>query len=177
MKAVLRCPVIECRKKFPYDTSKGWPDFCPHCKTDINNYRADDDIVCPAFLSPKSKNNDAIARKIMDGSEDRMHLAAAAAGVSSSEMAGLKITDINDRRDAEISAMPVNNPVTQHMAAMGHNPWQGGQGLDAAANAHNGPLPYAGARARSQLQRALPPVGQAPLPLEIVGNPNYRPRV
>jgi hypothetical protein len=77
MAVVLKCTA--CREKFKYDVSVGWPDNCPLCKTDINNYRADDDIVCPAFLSPKSKANDKVARDIMDGSERRVEMAAAMA--------------------------------------------------------------------------------------------------
>src|SRR5258707_8478713 len=113
---VLKCPV--CEKKFKYDVSEGWPDFCPLCAHAMGNDRPDDEIVMPAFLSQKSKNNDAVARQIMDGSEQRAEMAAAMAGVPVSEMSGLKVTNLNDRRDAEVAAMPVNNPVSQHMAAM-----------------------------------------------------------
>lgn len=112
----------------------------------------------------------------MDGSETRAHLAAAAAGVPVSEMSGLKITDISDRNDMQVSERPVVNDVTRHMAAMNHNPWQGGQAIQAASEAHNGPHPYAGARARAALQKSLVPVGMAPLPLEIANNLYYRPR-
>ncbi len=113
---VLKCPA--CEKKFKYDVSEGWPDFCPLCSHKMGNDRPDDEIVMPAFLSQKSKNNDAVARQIMDGSEQRAEMAAAMAGVPVSEMSNLKITNLNDRRDAEVSVMPVNNPVSQHMAAM-----------------------------------------------------------
>ena len=178
MAVVLRCPA--CREKFKYDVSVGWPDRCPICKEDINNYRADDDIVCPAFLSPKSKANDKVARDIMDGSETRANMAAAMAGVPASEMDNLKITNLNDRRDAEIAAMPVNNPVSQHMAQMQARGMPVGfgagnaQAQGHAANAHTGSEPYAGIRTRNRVQNALRPVGMAPLPLEITNNPNYR---
>lgn len=181
MAVVLRCPA--CRKKFKYDVSVGWPDTCPLCNTDINNYRADDDIVMPAFLSPKSKANDAVARQIMDGSETRAQLAAGVAGVPVEEMNNLKITDLNDRRDSEISAVPVNNAVTQHMANMQRQGMQVGFGTNAAdamgraATAHTGADAYAGMRTRNMLQQKMTPIGQAPLPLEISDNPNYRRRV
>jgi uncharacterized protein (DUF983 family) len=42
---LLRCP--KCREKFRYDVSEGWPDECPLCHVDINNRRADDDVVMP----------------------------------------------------------------------------------------------------------------------------------
>ena len=34
----LKCPL--CEKKFKYDVSEGWPDFCPLCGADINNRSA-----------------------------------------------------------------------------------------------------------------------------------------
>jgi len=174
----LKCPA--CEKKFVYDVSVGWPDRCPLCKTDINNYRADDDIVCPAFLSSKSRANDKVVRDMMDGSETRANMAAALAGVPASEMSNLKITNLNDRRDSEVSAMPVNNPVSQHMARMQAQGLPVGfgagnaQAQGHAAAAHTGSEPYAGARARNRIQSQLRPVGMAPLPLEITSNPNYR---
>ena len=171
----LKCP--GCEKKFKYDVTDGWPDFCPMCGHKMGNDRPDDEIVMPAFLSQKSRNNDAVARQIMDGSEQRAEMAAAMAGVPVSEMSGLKITNLNDRNDAQVSAMPVNNPVTQHMAAMGYNGWQGGIGPQMAANAHTDRYDaYAGRREHSRIQRAIPPIAQPPMPLEIVGNPNYRRR-
>lgn len=178
MAVVLKCPV--CEKKFKYDISQGWPDFCPLCSADINNRRADDDVVVPAFLSQKSKNNDKVARDIMDGSETRAQLAASMAGTDVSEMANLKITDLNDRNDAQFSAPEVRNPVTERMAAMQAAGLPTGFGTNAsdamarAADSHVGDAPYAGLRERNRLQRLLPPVGQAPLPKQITENPNYR---
>lgn len=166
MAVVLRCPA--CREKFKYDVAKGWPDNCPLCKTDINNYRADDDIVCPAFLSQKSKNNDAVVRQMMDGSEQRAEMAAALAGVPVSDMADLKITNINDRRDAEIAAMPVINPVTQQMAAMQARgmPTGFGAGADTSGIAsgaitvngriRQGIAPRAGVSAMDHLKTSIP---------------------
>ena len=188
MAVVLKCPA--CREKFKYDISEGWPDACPICKVDINNRVPDNVVVMPAFLRQKSKNNDAVARGIMDGSEKRAELAAATAGVPVSEMAGLKITDLNDRNDAEYSAKDEVNDVTRHMDFIKSRGGQVGfgstQGAEFAAQAHapvmiDGQLktiePYAGARARNRVQAAMPPIGQAPLPKEISDNPNYRSRV
>ena len=186
---VLRCPA--CREKFKYDVSHGWPDECPICHTDINNRRDDDDVVMPNILSFRTKNTDKVARDMMDGSEKRVELAAQMAGTTTEEMSSLKITDLNDRKDAEFSVKEVVNPVTQHMAAMqaagmptGFGAGAGGSEFAAQAHAPvtiNGKLqtvePYAGNRARNMVQRALNPIGQAPLPLEISGNPNYRPRI
>jgi hypothetical protein len=176
---LLKCPA--CREKFKYDVTDGWPDCCPICKTDINNRRDDDDVVMPNILSFKTKNNDGVARQIMDGSETRVELAAAMAGVPVNEMSGLKITDLNDRNDAEFSAKEVVNPVTQQMdmikARGGQIGFGSTQAQEFAAQAHTGVEPHAGLRARNRIQAHMAPIGQAPLPLEITNNPNYRPRV
>ena len=176
MAVILKCP--KCRGKFKYAAGE-FPDNCLLCGEDINNRRDDDDIVCPAFLSQKSKNNDKVARDIMDGSEQRAEMAAVMAGTSVSDMSGLKITDLNDRNDTQFATKDVVNPVTQHMAAMQAQGMPVGFGSNAdaqarAAAAHTGDAPYAGLRERNRLQRLLPPVGQAPLPYQITLNPNYR---
>ena len=77
MAVVLKCPA--CLEKFRYDISVGWPDLCPLCHVDIKNRRADDDVVCPNILSFKTKKTDAVARDIMNGSEQRVEMAAAMA--------------------------------------------------------------------------------------------------
>lgn len=178
MAVVLKCPA--CREKFKYDVSKGWPDACPLCKVDINNNREDDDVVVPAFLSQKSKNNDGVARQIMDGSETRAQMAAAMAGTDVSEMSGLKITDLNDRNDTQFAAKEVINSVTERMAAMQAAGLPTGFGTNAsdamarAAASHTGDAPYAGLRTMKTMQQKLSPIGQAPLPTQITENPNYR---
>jgi hypothetical protein len=178
MAFILKCPA--CEKKFKYDVSEGWPDYCPLCAHKMGNDCPDDEIRMPAFLSQKSKNNDKVARDIMDGSETRAGLAAAMASVPVSEMSGLKITDLNDRNDTQFATRDVVNPVTQHMDAMQRQGMPVGFGVpnaDAqarATQAHSGDAPYAGLRERNRLQRLLPTVGQAPIPLEISNNPNYR---
>lgn len=178
MAVILKCPA--CREKFKYDVSNGWPDECPLCSTDINNRVPDNVVVVPAFLSQKSKNNDKVARDIMDGSETRAELAAQMAGTSVDEMAALKITDLNDRNDTEFAAVTVRNEVTQRMDAMQAAGMPTGFGTNAsdamarAAASHTGDAPHAGLRAMKNLQSKLAPIGQAPLPLQITNNPNYR---
>jgi len=178
MAVILKCPI--CREKFKYDVSQGWPDECQVCHSDINNRVPDNVVVVPAFLSQKSKNNDKVARDIMDGSEKRAEMAAAMAGTDVSEMSGLKITDLNDRNDTQFSAKDEVNDVTRHMDAMQAAGLPVGFGSNAAdamgraAQAHTGDTPYAGLRERNRLQRLLPPIAQAPLPKQISDNPNYR---
>src|ERR1035437_6387204 len=176
MAILLKCPA--CREKFKYDVTDGWPDTCPICKTDINNRRADDDVIMPNIFSAKSKNNDKVARDIMDGSEKRVDLAAAMAGTSREDMAGLKITNLNDRNDTQWSAPEEHNAVTQRMAEMQARGMPTGFGVaeaqSFAAQSHTGSEPYAGLRARNRVQAALPPIGQAPLLKQTTENPNYR---
>jgi hypothetical protein len=175
---ILKCPI--CREKFKYNVADGWPDNCQICGEDINNRVPDNVVTVPAFLSQKSKNNDKVARDIMDGSVQRAEMAAAMAGTDVSEMSGLKITDLNDRNDAQFATKEVRNEVTQRMDAMAAAGLPTGFGTNAAdamaraAAAHTGDAPYAGLRERNRLQRLLPPVGQAPLPKQITENPNYR---
>jgi len=178
MAVILKCPA--CREKFKYDVSQGWPDECPICKTDINNRRADDDVVMPNILSFKTKNNDKVARDIMDGSVQRAEMAAVMAGTSVEDMAGLKITNLNDRNDTQFATKDEVNDVTRHMDVMKAQGMPVGfgagsaQAMGQAAQAHVGDSPYAGLRERNRLQKFLPPIGQAPLPRQITDNPNYR---
>jgi len=179
MKVILRCPL--CREKFKYEVSDGWPDDCPLCHERIAHDREDDDVVIPYFLSDKTKKTDGVARQIMDGSETRAEMAAAMAGVPVSEMNGLKVTNLNDRNDSEQAAVKVNNSITQHMDQMRARGmpvgFQQQQAREAAAIAHTGSEPYAGARMRSKLRNihAAGSMVSAPemVPLEIRGNPNY----
>ncbi len=178
MAVILKCPI--CREKFKYDVSQGWPDQCQVCGEDINNRVPDNVVTVPAFLSQKSKNNDQVARQIMDGSETRANMAAAMAGVDVAEMSSLKVTNLNDRNDTQFSAPEVVNPVTERMAAMQAAGMPTGFGTNAsdamarAAAAHTGDTPYAGLKERNRLQRLMQPIGQAPLPKQITDNPNYR---
>jgi hypothetical protein len=144
-----------CRGRTPFNGS--YPRFCCHCGADTAPPVDDGVIACPAFLSAKTKATDKVYRDAEKGSEFRMHAAAEMAGVPASEMADLKITNMNDRRDAEIAAMPVVNDVTRMMDAMpkgspfGFNAGMGGQGVELSPDVQAGPFPNAGARMRTAL--------------------------
>lgn len=97
----LRCPV--CREAFPWKAEEPFPSHCMVCRAYIGHNRADDDVVMPFFRSAKMSRTDQVYRDIEAGSEKRVHLAAEAAGCDPSDMAALKITDMNDRSDAEIA--------------------------------------------------------------------------
>ncbi len=142
MAVSLRCP--SCREKFPWDTAKGWPRFCAMCGTDISA-KDDDAVVMPNILSFRSKIPDKAARDYMDGSEKRVHMAAELAGTSAEDMSSIKVTDLSDRMDVPAN-IPVNNPVTQFMAA---NPGVGGMqanGVEYSAQVQTGPSPNVGAK-------------------------------
>lgn len=145
MAVMLRCPKVECKKKFPWDTSLGWPRFCAMCGADIAC--ADDDAVTmPNILSFRSKVPDKVARDYMDGSEKRVHMAAELAGTSAEDMSSLKVTDLTDRRDMIQPVAPVNNAVTQFMA---QHPGVGGMtsnGAEYANQVQSGPHPNVGAK-------------------------------
>lgn len=139
-----RCPDMDCRKTFPWDTKEEPPSLCPHCGY---SYREVDDNVIhmPNILSAKSKSIESVARGIMDGSEARAHMAAEAAGVPVSEMSSLKITDLNDGRQNEFATRDVSNPVTDVMkAAPGITGFQP-NGAAFAAGTSQGPYARAGA--------------------------------
>ncbi len=148
MAFALRCP--ECRGKFAWKPDKGHPRHCPLCDADINNDRDDADVVCPAILKPKTAFIDNYYRNMEKGSEHRAELAAEAAGTSVADMSNLKITNLNDRRDAEIAAMPVNNAVSQLMAT-GIGGFQGDNGAAYSAGVQSGVAPNVGASMMTKL--------------------------
>ena len=98
----MKCP--ECEGKFPWVPTDGHPKACPLCGFDTSLPEDASAIVLPAFLTNVSRNSDNLYRAMEKGSEFRAQVAAEQAGVPVSEMAGLKITNLNDRRDTEIAA-------------------------------------------------------------------------
>lgn len=156
MAVMIKCP--ECKGKFSWNIeADGWPDECPFkgCGFVMAHNRADDDVVMPFIRSAATKATDKVYRDMEAGSEVRAQAAADLAGVPVSEMSGLKITNLNDRKDAEVAAMPVNNPVSQFMQA---NPqaagFRGGDGLGYSAAVGTGPAPNVGAKMRTVVQNA-----------------------
>ncbi len=143
--AVLRCPKAECRQRFQWDVSKGFPRFCAMCGADISC--ADDDaVVMPNILSFRSKIPDKAARDYMDGSEKRVHMAAELAGTSAEDMSSIKVTDLSDRMDVPAN-IPVNNPVTQFMAQNPQAPvGYRSDGAQYSTQVQSGPFPNVGAK-------------------------------
>ncbi len=160
-----KCP--ECSGKIPYVPSEGCPKECSFCGFDTSLPDDASAIVLPAFLSTASKNNDKLYRDMEKGSEFRAHAAADMAGVPVSEMSGLKITDLNDRRDAEISAKDTEARAAAARLGMKSldAPFQAngaefGAGIasgEVTVNGHtqHGIEPRAGSRAQSRIQKAF----------------------
>ncbi|HSV26174.1 MAG TPA: hypothetical protein VLJ17_24510 [Xanthobacteraceae bacterium] len=149
----LKCPHCEEKFLWQFSDKNQWPKHCPECGEYVGNDRADDDIVMPNILSPSTKSNDRLYRDMETASEQRVHAAAEMAGCDASDMSGLKITNLNDRRDAEIAAMPINNEVTRAMAAPNADRAMGFQanGAMLSPDVMSGPAPNAGARMRTVL--------------------------
>lgn len=145
-----RCPDMDCRKTFPWDSADDPPCLCPHCGYSYAE-RDENVIYMPNILSDRTKSIEAVARGVMDGSEARAELAAEAAGCSVSEMSALKVTDLNDGRQSEFATKDVSNPVTQVMAqAPGLTGFQP-NGSAFAAGTTQGPYARAGAGFASKL--------------------------
>ena len=174
----------ECRGRTPFNGT--YPRFCSHCGADTSPPVDDGTIACPAFLSAKTKATDKVYRDTERGSEIRMQAAAELAGCDPSEMSNLKITNMNDRRDAEIAAMPVVNDVTRMMDAMpkgnpfGFNANQYGGGVELSPDVQAGPYPNAGARMRTAIHgfhsQFTGGVASSDMPAQETMQPGYRRR-
>lgn len=153
----LRCP--DCREAFPWDPKAVWPNFCPLCRSDINNDRADDDIPMPNLRLARTKSIDAYYRTMETASEKRVEMAAEQAGCSPSDMSDLKITNLNDRRDAEVAHIDVKNAVTQRMDEMAAKGMPTGFGVpnadEYAGAVRSGPHPNAGAKTLKSMQTIM----------------------
>lgn len=171
LKFKVRC--TSCQEKF---SSPVWPPkSCPACGHFADP--DDDDRICmPSIKTMRTAHIDKTYREMEAASEQRVLQAAEAAGCDPSEMSGLKITDLNDRKDAEIAAKytpTVIDAQIQHLnqAAVqrGQAPQFGFQRNDFGYEGGTGvgAYPNAGAHARVALQRALPPVANPPEPLQV----------
>jgi hypothetical protein len=147
-----RCP--SCRDVFPMPDG-AWPETCPACGYDTS-IPDREEVQLPAFLSPRVASEDRLYRDVERGSEQRVHLAAEAAGCDASDMASLKITNLQTGKGAEPIPVP-QNPVTQRMAEMEARGMPTGfgaasAGLLAGAQVQSGHYPNAGARFQTHLR-------------------------
>ena len=152
MAYALICPL--CSGKFRWNPLDGYPDSCKLCHASIGSGRADDDISMPAIIGARTKVADETYRQLETTSEYRASQAAELAGCSVSDMSEVKVTNIRDNlRQGEIAAVPVNNEVTQRMAAMqarglpvGFNQ---GAGAGYSSTVAEGAFPNMGAKMRT----------------------------
>ena len=111
-----QCP--SCGKQFAFE---GIPRFCPHCSYDTQEETLSEVICSPGILRGKSRGVDNIYKAEEEASQFRAHQAMEM-GLSTEEANGLKITNMRDNAQiGETSEIPVNNPVSQAMAAQPQN--------------------------------------------------------
>lgn len=153
MAVILKCP--KCEQKYRWNAAiETAPEYCPNQDCDWQDTKWDDSVVTMPFIkSARTKANDQVYRDIERSSEVRAEQAAVMAGVPVSEMAGLKITNLNDRKDAEIAAPPVPN-IGQKYAPNGAEFSAGIASGDVTVNGQTarGIAPRAGMRALSGLK-------------------------
>jgi len=177
----LKCP--DCSRKFKWDTALPYPQDCPLCGAFVGSDRPDTEVCAPHIkLSTGAlKSADQVYRQMEAASENRVYQAAELAGCDASDMASLKITDLNDRRDAPQAAVMAPNPVSdfmqQHPNAAG---FRGGAGLSYSSAVSAGPEPNSGARMRGVLQQHHAEISHgtavADRPAEETMAPTYRRR-
>lgn len=146
----LRCP--ECNRRFKW-RDETLPDTCPLCEAVIGT--DEPDTVTAPYIHLKSgalASADMVYRQMEESSEQRVQAAAELAKCDPSEMSSLRVTNLNDRRDAPVAAMQLPpNPVSQLMANGVGGFGQNGMGYsDAVAS---GPHPNAGARVQALLRQ------------------------
>lgn len=153
----IRCP--DCRKTFPWDIAKGFPERCLNleCKSHIGLTEEQViDIPMPFLASAKNKSVDQVYRQMEAGSEFRANLAAEMTGATKEEMSSLKITDLKTgQRQGDIAMPAVNNPVSQMVEAP-KSPFgfQGSNGLGFSGPVASGAFANAGAKFQSVLRNA-----------------------
>jgi hypothetical protein len=178
----LKCP--ECRGKFKWDVSRGFPKRCPLCCEDIGADDSDE-VVMPFISKSSRKSPDKLYRDMEKGAETRATLAAEMLGVPKSEMSSMKMTNMRDGlREGDIAAMPVNNAVTQRMAQMGTDGFStNGQPINGAMLSpavQTGPHPNAGAHMAATLKNlhgSNSPQLRSDIPAIETQMPGYRSRV
>ena len=127
MAQVLVCN--KCRFRIPYNGD--WPDECPNCANDMA-LPDGDAVTLPAFNSWRAKANDKVYRDIEAASIERAREAASIAGVPEAEMSHLKITNLNDRRDAETNAITTDTAAAAARLGMAGGPQAGFSGMGGA---------------------------------------------
>ena len=149
----LRCP--DCRRVFPWQDTSSLPDYCPLCGSYVGiETPADGTFVPKAPAIGRSHDSpNAVYRQMETASIARAEQAADMLGVSKSETAHMKITNMKDNaREGESAAISRPNPVSQLMQQY---PQQvavaQAQGAAYAAATRSGPYPGAGDAVRQMV--------------------------
>jgi hypothetical protein len=180
-----QCP--ECTGQFDYlhhpnITDDPAPRFCPLCgyDTDADAQPLTVAVTAPHLTKGAARNVDGIWEAEQRGAEHRA-LMAQSMGLDSAEAANLKVTNMMDAQVGEITAPPLNNPVTQIMerAPQGTFGFVNGaqQGIGYSQLAHTGVAPNAGLKMLRSVKiqhSEYAPVSD--LPAKETQEPGYRPR-
>lgn len=166
MSYALRCP--HCRKKFPWDPMTEKPNKCKLCGEPVGGNIDNDGVVMPFIRSAKTTATDKIYRDMERGSEVRAERAAELTGSSVSDMAALKITNMNDgmragdvaiHREAD-AAMARIQATTKAPVGFAQNGSEYASGVSTGAISINGQIvtgiePNAGAKVAQRVQRIM----------------------
>ena len=153
-----RCP--SCARLFDYDhhpsiEADPLPEECPY-ECGFRSGAMPPGLVAPHLGSVAVVASvDNVIRGMEDGARIRAQMGQELHGMDTADAAQLHLTNQRDRlRPGDISAMPVNNQVTQMMAAAppGTLGFRDGLGLSSAVS--TGPYPNAGLRAMMDVKAA-----------------------
>lgn len=136
----------------------------------------------PFIRSAATKAADGVYRQMETASQYRAERAAEMAGVPVSEMADLRITNLRDNlRQGDIAAMPVDNSVTQAMAAAPATTGFQAGGVEFSGAVGTGAFPNMGARTQHMVRSHFAATGQghasSDRPAAETQMPGYRRRV
>lgn len=124
------------------------PDTCPICKQYIGS-DGKDEVAAPFISKSSRKVADLVYRDMEQKSEVRAQLAAQETGLSTSDVAHLKVTNMRDnQREGDTAFVPEVNPVSKSMNAApqmtGFSAGAAQLGIQASAGTKVGPFPRAG---------------------------------
>lgn len=181
-----QCP--DCQGQFDYlhhpnVEADPAPRFCPLCGYDTEadqHEQLSATVTAPHLLKGAARNVDGIWEAEQKGAEFRAHMAQEM-GLDAGEAASIKISDMRDAQVGEITAVPVNNAVTQVMdrAPPGAVGFVDGaqRGLGYSQAAHTGIYPNVGThflRGLKDRHSEYAPVSD--MPANETQSPGYRRR-
>ena len=180
MAVILKLKGPDCAETFKWPGEQKWPDFCPHCRAQLNT-RGDDEICMPFIGRPQTKATDSVYRRMEAGGEVRAQAAADMLGVSATDVSDLKITNLRDSKYGDVANVPVSNDVSKLMDAAPNATGFQSMGAQFSGGVQSGPFPHSGARFQTQLRKFHATQGggwgsMSDNPATEVLNPGYRRR-